>query len=90
MGDDHPVVNSFREKIGTDEECWQRSTLRKAMDALYTGLKLEKQGDYLVKNGLKDQAKAHYERALKIEEAVLGEHHPMTSSMKQKIILSTN
>ena len=91
LGDDHPVVNSFREKISTEcDDCWQRSTLRKAMEAVYAGLKIEKQGDYLLKNGLTAQAKAEYEKALKIEEAVLGEHHPMTSSMKQKIILSTN
>ncbi|KAL3906061.1 MAG: hypothetical protein SGILL_009427 [Bacillariaceae sp.] len=90
LGEEHPVVSSFREKIAIeDDHCWQRSTLRKAMDAIYTGLKHEKHGDYLLKNGLTNQAKAEYEKALKIETAVLGEDHPMTSSMKQKIIIST-
>ncbi|KAL3911447.1 MAG: hypothetical protein SGILL_007279 [Bacillariaceae sp.] len=90
LGENHPVVNSFREKIAIeDDHCWQRSTLRKAMDAIYTGLKHEKHGDYLLKNGLTNQAKTEYEKALKIEAAVLGQDHPMTSSMKQKIIIST-
>mmetsp|Transcript_31528 Transcript_31528/g.52609 ORF Transcript_31528/g.52609 Transcript_31528/m.52609 type:complete len:176 (-) Transcript_31528:70-597(-) len=89
LGEHHPIVVSFREKIDSDHGGWQKSSLTKAMEALHQGLKYEKQGDYLRKLGAKEYAKTEYEKALKIEEVVLGEHHPMAVSLKEKIIIST-
>jgi tetratricopeptide (TPR) repeat protein len=90
LGKDHPVFKSLLEKLAmTDVDCWQRSSLRKASAVLHEGLQMEKQGDYLLKLGNKDRAKEEYEHVLKIEEAVLGEQHPITISLQQKIILST-
>lgn len=72
IGDDHPVTNSFKNKMASDEETWEKCSLRKAMGLLYKGLKFEKTGDYLKRAGKPDLAKAQYEKALKIESLVLG------------------
>jgi hypothetical protein len=90
LGKNHPVVKALHEKLAFEDlTCWQRSTLRKSMAVLYEGLQMEKKANKLLKLDQKKLAKDELERVLKIEEEILGEQHPMTISLQEKIILST-
>ena len=63
-----------------------KTSLRKGMGLLQRALKSERNGDYLKKAGKPELAKREYERAFKIEQAVLGVDHDMTQSMRSKIV----
>jgi tetratricopeptide (TPR) repeat protein len=89
LGEHHPVVEEFHTKIINSEE-WKPSLHRVAADALSSSLAHEKEGDKLVKLGQKEKARHEYDVALKIEEKVVGQNHPMVNSLKEKIIINTS
>jgi hypothetical protein len=92
LGKSHPVVSAFYEKLD-EVNGWATSptvssqpvSLRLAAFALEESLELEKEGDRLWKIGKHDLARRKYEMAYSIEIIVVGEHHPMVSSLQEKI-----
>ena len=89
LGKDHPIVKEFQEKLHQPIGSWKRSAHRTGADALKASLEHEKAGDFLIKAGSKEHAKMEYKSALAIEEHVLGKNHPMTASLKEKVIIAT-
>lgn len=84
IGEEHPVVVAFHEKL-EKEEGWEKTAIRDASSHLAKAIKFEKQGNELRKLGQNDKAKLEYEKVYKIEAAILGEDHPMTIAMREKI-----
>lgn len=88
IGKDHPIIKEYQEKLHQRAGSWKRSAHRPGAEALKASLQHEKAGDFLVKAGDKEHAKMEYNSALAIEEHVLGRNHPMTTSLKEKVIIA--
>jgi hypothetical protein len=84
IGEEHPMVEAFHEKLER-EEGWEKTAIRDASVKLARAIKHEQNGNKLRKLGLNDKARLEYEKVYKIEAAVLGEDHPMTVAMREKI-----
>jgi predicted negative regulator of RcsB-dependent stress response len=84
IGEEHPMLLAFHEKLDK-EEGWEKTAIRDASASLAKAIKHEKDGNQLRKLGQNDKAKHEYEKVYKIEAAVLGEDHPMTIAMREKI-----
>jgi predicted negative regulator of RcsB-dependent stress response len=87
IGKDHAMVSSFVDKMLKQDD-WKSASQRDATRGLAESLTLEKEGDTLQKLGKPDFALRQYQKALHIEQQLLGEDHPMVTSLQEKIALA--
>jgi tetratricopeptide (TPR) repeat protein len=71
FGDEHPVVLAFHEKLER-EEGWEKTAIRDATNNLVKAIRYEQAGNKLRKLGQNEKAVREFEKALKIESAILG------------------
>mmetsp|Transcript_12477 Transcript_12477/g.30042 ORF Transcript_12477/g.30042 Transcript_12477/m.30042 type:complete len:158 (+) Transcript_12477:300-773(+) len=84
IGEEHPVVEAFHEKL-EKEEGWEKAAITDASQKLVKAIRHEQAGNKLRKLGQNTKAVREYEKAMKIEASILGEDHPMTVAMQEKI-----
>lgn len=89
IGKHHSVVSAYHDKLVAKNGSWKKTTIRPSSVGFLKSFQLEKEGDKLSKLGRPELAGRKYEQSYQLEKSMLGEDHPMVSSLRQKIILAT-
>jgi hypothetical protein len=87
LGQYHQMVSDYHDKLLEKEGSLKKISLRFASLALSKSLELEKEGDKLCVLGRIELAQRKYKKCYTIEKSILGDDHPMVSSLQQKMII---
>ncbi len=88
IGNHHSVVSACHDKLLAKSGSWKKTSIHPSSVGFLQSFQLEKEADKLSKLGRPELAGRKYEQSYKLEKSILGEDHPMVSSLRQKIILA--
>jgi tetratricopeptide (TPR) repeat protein len=89
LGQHHRMISDYHDKLLEKAGSLKRNSQRLTSRALSKSLDIEKEGDQLRRLGRVELAQRRYKKSYTIEKVVLGEEHPMVTSLKTKMIISS-
>lgn len=89
LGHHNKMISDYHDKLLEKDGSLKRISQRHTSRALSKSFDFEREGDQLLRLGRVELAHLKYEKSYTIEKALLGEDHPMVTSLQRKMITSS-